>query len=105
MGSRGRGSRLGQEGESDSRVEEMEQGERVRVDWKWVCDGDTSGVVEWDRRKSRCRVASKLSVMSVRRREVVWLRVVDRSMLCRVQYRLLLEILPHLSHHFFHLRA
>ena len=36
---------------------------------------------------------------------MVWLRVVHRSMLCRVSSRLLLEILPHLSHHFFHLRA
>ena len=77
----------------------------MRVDWKRVHDGEMSRVVEWDRRESRCKVARKLSVMSVRRRDVVWLRIVHRSMLCRVQYRLLLEMLPHLSHHFFHLRA
>ena len=33
----------------------------MRVDWKWVCDGDISRVVEWDRRESRCK----------RRRDVV----------------------------------
>ena len=53
MGSRGRDSQLVQEGESDCRVEVMEQWERVRVDWKRVCDGDMSRMVEWDRRESR----------------------------------------------------
>ena len=40
-----------------------------------------------------------------RKRDAVSLRIIHRSVLCHVFSRLLLEILPHLSHDLFHLRA